>query len=67
MTDAAFLPAVFVSMVVLKSQVEFMRFRKETLRSHIREPLFFDSHLVAYDRPQGICVLLSAKSPLIRF
>ena len=44
-----------------------MRFRKETLRSHIREPRFFDSQLVAYDRPEVICVLLSPESPLLRF
>jgi hypothetical protein len=65
-----FFPPVLFSMVIPKSQVEFMRFRKKTLtmRSHTCEPQsFFDSQLVAYDRPEIICVLLSAESPLIRF
>jgi hypothetical protein len=65
-----FFPPVLVYMVIPKSHVEFMRFRKKilTIGSHTCEPQALDdSHLVTYDRRQITCVLLSAESRLIRF
>jgi hypothetical protein len=56
-----------------KTRLAFVQIVKKLLKIRLtrcdptREPRFFDSQLVTYDRPQVICVLLSPESPLIRF